>query len=89
MVTIMPNFRAQNWMSGNTTPDFKQGDRAWGGAVIAELPDLSTARISARVDESDRGRTQGGELRPAGEPAVRHQTGSSDEKACGAESHRC
>jgi multidrug efflux pump subunit AcrA (membrane-fusion protein) len=56
MVTIMPNFRARNWMSGGSTPDFKEGDRAWTGAVVAELPDLSVVRASARVDESDRGR---------------------------------
>ncbi len=56
MVTIMPNYRARNWTNGNSTPDFKEGDRAWPGAVVAELPDLSNVRMSARVDESDRGR---------------------------------
>ncbi len=56
MVTIMPNFRARNWMTGGSTPDFKEGDRAWPGAVVAELPDLKVVRASARVDESDRGR---------------------------------
>lgn len=56
MVTIMPNFRARNWTTGGSTPDFKEGDRAWSGAVVAELPDLSVVRASARVDESDRGR---------------------------------
>jgi RND family efflux transporter MFP subunit len=66
MVTIMPNFRARNWTNGNSTPDFKEGDRAWPGAVVAELPDLSNVRMSARVDESDRGR-----LRSAQSAAVR------------------
>jgi multidrug resistance efflux pump len=56
MVTIMPNFRARNWTTGGSTPDFKEGDRAWTGAVVAELPDLTVVRASARVDESDRGR---------------------------------
>jgi RND family efflux transporter MFP subunit len=56
MVTIMPNFRARNWMSGGSTPDFKEGDRVWGGAAVAELPDLTAVRANARVDESDRGR---------------------------------
>jgi RND family efflux transporter MFP subunit len=56
MVTIMSNFRARNWTTGGSTPDFKEGDRAWSGAVIAQLPDLNTVRVSARVDESDRGR---------------------------------
>ncbi len=66
MVTIMPNFRARNWMTGGSTPDFKEGDRAWGGAVVAELPDLSVVRASARVDEGDRGR-----LNPAQTATVR------------------
>jgi len=35
---------------------FKAGDRAWPGAPIAELPDTSALRLSARVDESERGR---------------------------------
>jgi len=56
MVTIMPNFRVRNWTTGSSTPDFKEGDRAWPGAVIAQLPDLASLRVSARVDESDRGR---------------------------------
>jgi HlyD family secretion protein len=56
IVTLMPNFRARNWTQGGSTPDFKEGDRAWSGAVIAQLPDLSAVRVSARVDESDRGR---------------------------------
>ncbi|PYP86419.1 MAG: hypothetical protein DMG65_18915 [Candidatus Angelobacter sp. Gp1-AA117] len=61
MVTLMPNFRMRNWMSGNTTPDFREGDRAWSGAVVAEIPDLSNVRVSARVDESDRGRMKPGQ----------------------------
>lgn len=56
MVTIMPNYSARNWTQGGSTPDFKEGDRAWSGAVIAQLPDMRTLRVSARVDESDRGR---------------------------------
>jgi RND family efflux transporter MFP subunit len=56
MVTILANFRARNWMAGGSTPDFKEGDRAWGGAAVAELPDLTVVRANARVDESDRGR---------------------------------
>jgi hypothetical protein len=61
MVTIMPNYRARNWVNGGAAPDFKEGDRAWTGAVIAELPDLSVVRASARVDESDRGRLNAGQ----------------------------
>jgi RND family efflux transporter MFP subunit len=40
---------------------FKPGDRAWPGAPLAELPDLSTLRVSARVDETERGRLQPGQ----------------------------
>ena len=56
MVTLLPNFRAHNWMNGGSAPEFKEGDRAWAGAGVAEIPDLSSVQLSARVDESDRGR---------------------------------
>jgi RND family efflux transporter MFP subunit len=78
MVTIMPNFRARNWTSGGSTPDFKEGDRAWSGAVIAQLPDLNTVRVSARVDESDRGR-----LKP-NQPAVVRIDAIADKEFAGA-----
>lgn len=55
MVSLMPNFRAGGPMS-RTAPEFRRGDRAWSGAAIAELPDLTTVRMSLRVDESDRAR---------------------------------
>jgi len=55
MVTLMPNWRAGGFFSDNA-PEFKEGDRAWPGAAIAELPDLSTLRVTAHVDETDRGR---------------------------------
>lgn len=61
VVTIMPNQRARNWTQGGSTPDFREGDRAWSGAIIAQLPDLSTVRVSARVDETDRGRLKVGQ----------------------------
>ncbi|MBV9479351.1 MAG: efflux RND transporter periplasmic adaptor subunit [Acidobacteria bacterium] len=35
---------------------FKPGDHVWPGAPIAELPDPASLRISARVDETERGR---------------------------------
>ena len=34
---------------------FKAGDRAWPGAAIAELPDTTSLRIAARVEEAERG----------------------------------
>jgi HlyD family secretion protein len=45
----------QHWIGSGEAP-YRAGDRAWPGAAIAELPDASTLRISARVDESERGR---------------------------------
>ncbi len=61
MVTIMPNPRARGFFGGGSSPDFKEGDRAWSGALIAELPDLSAIRAGARVEESDRGRLRVGQ----------------------------
>jgi len=43
------------WHNGSEQP-FKAGDHVWSGAPISELPDSSTLRITARVDETDRGR---------------------------------
>jgi len=54
VVTLLPNFRAV--MFGGSAPDFREGDHAWPGAAVAEIPDLSSITFEARVDESDRGR---------------------------------
>ncbi|WP_321472809.1 efflux RND transporter periplasmic adaptor subunit [uncultured Paludibaculum sp.] len=60
ILNILPNFRAQgNW--GQTPPAFKEGDRAWTGAAIAEIPDLSEMRIEMKVEEVDRGKIQLGQ----------------------------
>jgi len=59
MVTILPNWR--NQVGWGEAPDFKEGDRLWPGAVIAELPDLTSIQITARVDEIDRGRVRKGQ----------------------------
>jgi multidrug efflux pump subunit AcrA (membrane-fusion protein) len=59
MVTLMPNWRAQvNWGSA---PEFKEGDRAWPGAGIVELPDLTSVRVTGRVEETERGRLKTGQ----------------------------
>lgn len=52
-VNILRNWRSGNWMNPQ---DFKEGDRVWAGASIAELPDSSSMFGSARVDEVERGR---------------------------------
>jgi hypothetical protein len=60
LVNILPNFRSQGSF-GSTPPAFKEGDRAWTGAAIAEIPDLSQMRIELKLDEVDRGRLQLGQ----------------------------
>jgi len=59
VVTLLPNYRAGSMFS-SSPPKFRVGDQAWPGAVIAELPDLSSVRLEARLDETDRGRLQVG-----------------------------
>ena len=54
VVNIMHNYRTSN--SWNNQVEFRQGDRAWPGAAILELPDVSSMYLEARLDESDRGR---------------------------------
>jgi multidrug efflux pump subunit AcrA (membrane-fusion protein) len=44
---------AQGWM--NAKP-FKVGDNVYAGMVLAEMPDLSTLLMDAKVEEIDRGR---------------------------------
>ena len=58
-ISLMPNYRAGGPFS-RSAPEFKRGDRVWFGAAIAELPDLSTVRMTCRLDEADRARVQTG-----------------------------
>src|SRR5580698_3540365 len=43
------------WHPGGEGP-LKAGEQAWAGMAIAELPDASSLRVQARVDETERGR---------------------------------
>ena len=58
VVSILPNFRASSPMGSQQ--EFRAGDRAWAGAQVLELPDL-TSVLAARLEESDRGRLQQGQ----------------------------
>jgi multidrug efflux pump subunit AcrA (membrane-fusion protein) len=60
IVNILPNFRAQGSF-GTAPPAFKEGDRAWTGAAIAEIPDLSNMRIDLKLEEVDRGKLKLGQ----------------------------
>jgi len=53
-VNILPNFRSATPMG--VPQEYRAGDRAFAGAIILELPDLSTVYLAARLDEADRGR---------------------------------
>ena len=60
IVNIMPNFRAGGSF-GQSPPPFKEGDRVWTGAAIAEIPDLSEMRLELKLEEVDRGRLKLGQ----------------------------
>jgi HlyD family secretion protein len=59
MVNVLPNPRSGGMFGGQQ--EFREGDRAWAGASIVELPDLSSIHLEARLDESDRGRLNVGQ----------------------------
>ncbi len=59
-VNILPNYRAANPLGG-TPQEYRTGDRAFPGAMILELPDLSSVYLTARIDEADRGRLSEGQ----------------------------
>ena len=60
IVNILPNFRAGGSF-GQSPPPFKEGDRVWTGAAIAEIPDLSEMRVELKLEEVERGRIKLGE----------------------------
>jgi HlyD family secretion protein len=60
IVNILPNFRAGGSF-GASPPPFKEGDRVWTGAVIAEIPDLSEMRIELKLEEVERGKAKLGQ----------------------------
>lgn len=51
VITYLTN-TSQGWM--NAQP-FKVGDHAFPGAVVAAVPDLTTIRVEAKIEEVDRG----------------------------------
>jgi HlyD family secretion protein len=57
-VNMLPNYRSGGPWGGEQ--EFREGDRAWPGAAILELPDLSSVHLEARLDEADRSRIKVG-----------------------------
>lgn len=60
LVNLLPNYRSSMGRSASA-PEFRPGDRAWPGAAVAEIPDMGTLRVTARVEEIDRGRVNIGQ----------------------------
>lgn len=60
IVNLLPNFRAQGSF-GQATPPFKEGDNAWTGAEICEIPDLSQMFVDLKLEEVDRGKLKIGQ----------------------------
>jgi len=60
IVNVLPNFRSQGSF-GQSTPPFKEGDNAWTGAEIAEIPDLSEMYVDLKLEEVDRGKLKMGQ----------------------------
>jgi multidrug efflux pump subunit AcrA (membrane-fusion protein) len=56
IVNYLPNY-SQGWV--NAKP-FQAGDNAGAGQQIAEMPDLATLEMDAKVEETDRGRINNG-----------------------------
>jgi multidrug efflux pump subunit AcrA (membrane-fusion protein) len=56
VVNILTNFRASGTFGRAGAPPFKEGDNAWTGAAILEIPDLSQLYIDLKLDEVDRGK---------------------------------
>jgi HlyD family secretion protein len=78
IITLLSNSRARtSVLSSSGTPIFKEGDRAYAGAAIAEIPDLSTIQANAPVTEADRGRVQ------LGQPVVLNIEGVPDKEHIG------
>ncbi|HEU5410903.1 MAG TPA: efflux RND transporter periplasmic adaptor subunit [Candidatus Acidoferrales bacterium] len=75
-VTLQANWRASGPL-GNPTP-FRQGDRAWAGAAIIELPDLSTMEIAGRIDETQRSQVQPGQTASVRVDAIPDKEFSAD-----------
>lgn len=60
IANVLSNPRSGGFFGGGEQ-EFRAGDRAWAGAQIVELPDLSSIHLEARLDESDRGRLNTGQ----------------------------
>ncbi len=61
IITLLTNSRARTSGSSRSAPVFREGDRLWSGASVAEIPDISTIQATAPVFEAERGRIELGQ----------------------------
>lgn len=55
ILNVLQNWRAGGFGMGQA-PEFKAGDRAWPGAALVEIPDLTSLVVELNIEETDRGR---------------------------------
>lgn len=60
IISLLPNWRAGGFGMGQA-PEFKAGDRAWPGAALAEIPDLTSLIVELNIEETDRGKVAAGQ----------------------------
>jgi len=63
-VSISSNMNTNMWMDGMRFPDLQVGDTVRPGMAVAQIPDLTSWEITARLSEADRGHLA------VGQPAV-------------------
>ncbi|MBL8233968.1 MAG: efflux RND transporter periplasmic adaptor subunit [Bryobacterales bacterium] len=54
-VSISANMNTNMWMDGMRFPDLQIGDTVRPGVAVAQIPDLTSWEITARLSEADRG----------------------------------
>ncbi|MEO8681027.1 MAG: HlyD family efflux transporter periplasmic adaptor subunit [Vicinamibacterales bacterium] len=64
IVSVRQNFNAFGGIvfSGSAMPDFRPGDTAGGGTLLAELVDTSRVEVTAKLSEQDRANVVPGQL---------------------------
>ena len=59
-VNVQPNSNQNIFFSGQLLPPFQTGDTARAGQAVAQIPDMSSWEVSARILETDRAHIQPG-----------------------------
>jgi HlyD family secretion protein len=59
-INVQPNSNQNIFFSGQLLPPFQTGDSARAGQAVAQIPDMSSWEVSARILETDRAHIQPG-----------------------------